>query len=108
MTGKDGNGDTTGCSGSTTSDGAGNFLLTNLPAVCVGPQLVAFNGTTATSPPGKYAGVNLVFTLVSNQVTSSPVLAHLPRIDNVERRSTFSKTHPRSRRTPTKRFHTCP
>jgi YD repeat-containing protein len=83
--GKDGNGNTTGCIGySAVSDAAGNFALTNLPMQCTGPQLIGFDGTTAISPPGKYAGVNLVFTLVQGQVTVSPVLVHLPRIDNVE------------------------
>jgi len=83
--GKDGNGNTTGCTGHTVmSDGAGNFALTNLPMQCTGPQLIGFDGTTAMAPPGKYAGVNLVFTLNSGQVTVSPVLVHLPRIDNVE------------------------
>jgi RHS repeat-associated protein len=84
MLGVDGNGNTTGCSGNTVSDGGGNFLLSNLAANCVGPQLVGFNGTTVTSPAGTYAGVNLVFTFTSGQVTASPVLVHLPRIDNVE------------------------
>jgi hypothetical protein len=55
-----------------------------LPAQCTGPQLFDFDGTTATSPAGKYAGVNLVFTLVSAQVTASPVLVHLPQINDVE------------------------
>ncbi len=83
--GKDGNGNTTGCTGHTTvSDGAGNFTLTNLPMQCTGPQLIGFDGTTATSPAGKYAGVNLVFTLNNGQVTVSPVLVHLPRIDTAE------------------------
>ncbi len=83
--GLDGNGNTTGCtSDSTTSDAAGNFALTDLPLQCTGPQLISFDGTTATAPPGKYAGVNLVFTLNPGQVTASPVLVHLPRIDNVE------------------------
>ena len=72
--GLDGNGNTTGCTGyQATSDSAGNFLLSNLPMACTGPQLMGFDGTTATSPAGKYAGVNLVFTLVSGQVTVSPV-----------------------------------
>jgi RHS repeat-associated protein len=84
MTGMDGGGNTTGCSGTTVSDAAGNFALTNLSAMCVGPQLVGFNGTTATAPPGQYAGVNLVFTLASGQVTASPVLVHLPQIKNQE------------------------
>jgi len=83
--GLDGNGNSTGCTGfSAVSDAAGNFAITNLPLSCTGPQLIGFDGTTATNPPGKYAGVNLVFTLASGQVTVSPVLVHLPRIDNVE------------------------
>lgn len=83
--GLDGNGNNTGCTGhAVTSDAAGNFLLTNLPMQCIGPQLISFDGTSATAPSGKYAGVNLVFTLTSGQVTASPVLVHLPRIDNVE------------------------
>src|SRR5262249_1990727 len=60
--GKDGNGNSTGCVGhSAVADGVGNFALTNLPLQCTGPQLISFDGTTATSPSGKYAGVNLVF-----------------------------------------------
>jgi RHS repeat-associated protein len=87
MLGKDGGGSNTGCTGSVFSDGSGNFALTGLSSSCIGPQLVGFDGNTVTSPPGKYAGVNLVFTLVSGQVVVSPVLVHMPRIDNVE---TFS------------------
>jgi RHS repeat-associated protein len=82
--GQDGSGRTTGCSGSTVSDAGGNFLLSNLPTACTGPQLISYNGSTATSPKGTYAGVNLSYTLTANQVTSSPVLVHLPRIDNAE------------------------
>jgi hypothetical protein len=84
MLGKDGNGNTTGCTGAAVSDAAGNFLLTNLSAMCVGPQLVGFDGTTVTNPPGVYAGANLVYTFTSGQVTVSPVPVHLPRIDNQE------------------------
>jgi RHS repeat-associated protein len=84
FTGKDDKGNATGCSGQTTSDGGGNFSLTNLPTACIGPQLIAYNGMTATAPAGKYAGVNLSYTLVSGQVVASPVLIHLPRIDNAE------------------------
>ncbi|MGB6689895.1 MAG: choice-of-anchor D domain-containing protein [Terracidiphilus sp.] len=82
--GQDGSGRTTGCSGTTVSDGGGNFALSNLPTACTGPQLISYNGSTATSPAGKYAGVNLTYTLTANQVTASPVLVHLPRIDNAE------------------------
>jgi hypothetical protein len=84
MLGKDGNGATTGCTGTTVSDAAGNFALTNLAANCIGPQLIGYDGLTVTSPPGKYAGVNLVYTLTAGQVTASPVLVHLPRIDDKE------------------------
>jgi RHS repeat-associated protein len=84
MVGQDGAGNMTGCTGSTTSDGSGNFALTNLPPSCLGPQLIGFNGNTVTSPAGTYAGLQLVFTLVSNTVVVSPVLVHLPRVDNVE------------------------
>jgi RHS repeat-associated protein len=84
LLGKDGNGNVTSCSGRTTSDGAGNFTLTNLPALCAGPQLVGYDGTTVTAPAGTYAGVNLVYTLTPGQVMAAPVLIHLPRIDNQE------------------------
>jgi RHS repeat-associated protein len=84
MLGRNGSGQTTGCVGHTVSDAAGNFALTNLPASCVGDQLIAYDGSTATSPPGVYAGVNLAYTIVANQATVSPVLVHLPRIDDKE------------------------
>ena len=83
MLGLDGNGNTTGCTGGAISDGAGNFLLANLPPTCVGPQLVGFNGTTAT--PGRHLrGRPPCVHVCAGQVTASPVLVHLPRIDNAE------------------------
>src|SRR5436190_1981313 len=82
--GKDDKGNSTGCSGQTTSDEGGNFALTNLPTACIGPQLITYDGLTATSPPGIYAGVNLSYTLAAGAVTTSPVLIHLPRIDNAQ------------------------
>jgi len=84
MLGKDGDGATTQCAGSTTSDAAGNFTMANLPDGCAGPQLIRYDGTTVTSPTGEYAGVDLIYTVVANQVTESPVLVHLPRIDDGE------------------------
>ncbi len=84
MLGKNGQGGVTGCSGATTSDAAGNFALTSLTAACTGPQLVGFDGLTASAPPGKYAGVNLIYTFTAGSVTASPVLVHLPRIDDKE------------------------
>jgi hypothetical protein len=82
--GKDDENKPTGCSGQTISDAAGNFMFTNLPAACTGKQLIRYDGLTATAPPGDYAGVDLVYNIVANQVTTSPVLVHLPRIDNKE------------------------
>ena len=84
MLGKNGQGGNTGCAGQTVSDASGNFALTGLAANCVGMQLVGYDGDTVTSPAGKYAGVNLVYTLVANTVTPSPVLVNLPRIDDKE------------------------
>lgn len=98
MSGKNGNGGNTGCSGSTISDAAGNFALTGLGPECVGQQLVGYDGLTATSPEGDYAGVDLAYTLIAGQVTASPVLVHLPRIDgretfNVQQNSTADQTY---------------
>ena len=84
LLGLDGSGNNTGCSGQTVSDDAGNFSLTNLPENCTGPQLIGYDGSTATHPEGKYAGVNLVYKLTSKHVLVSPVLVHLPRIDDKE------------------------
>ena len=84
MVGQNGGGVATGCTGSTVSDAAGNFALTNLAANCLGPQLIGFNGNTVTSPAGTYAGLQLVFTLVSNTVVVSPVLVNLPQVNTAE------------------------
>ena len=84
LLGRDGDGNATGCSGQTVSDAAGNFAFTNLPAECLGAQLIRYDGLTTTFPPGEYAGVDLVYTIVADQVTESPVLIHLPRIDDAE------------------------
>jgi RHS repeat-associated protein len=84
LLGKNGNGGNTSCSGSARSDAAGNLLIANLPAGCAGAQLIGFDGLTATSPAGKYAGVNIVYTFTVGQATASPVLVHLPRIDDKE------------------------
>jgi RHS repeat-associated protein len=80
--GKDDANNPTGCSGSTSSDAAGNFLFSNLPAACTGRQLVWYNGSTSTDGE-LYAGVNLAYTINSGQATG-PEMVHLPRIDNAE------------------------
>ena len=80
--GKDDANNPTGCSGTTSSDTAGNFLFTNLPAACVGRQLVWYNGQTS-SDGELYAGVNLAYTIIQGQATG-PEQVHLPRIDNAE------------------------
>ena len=82
--GQDGSGKSTGANATTVSDASGNFTFTNLPANYVGNQLIKYDGLTATSPPGKYAGVDLTYTLVANKVTTSPVLINLPRLDTAE------------------------
>ncbi len=83
LLGQDGNGNATGCTGQTVADAAGNFMFTNLPAACTGGQLIRYDGLTATLP-GQYASVFLSYNIVPNQVTESPVLINLPRIDNAE------------------------
>ncbi|HET8889243.1 MAG TPA: IPT/TIG domain-containing protein [Candidatus Angelobacter sp.] len=80
--GKDDANNPTGCSGSTSSDAAGNFLFTNLPTACTGRQLVWYNGSTSTDGE-LYAGVNLAYTINTGQATG-PEMVHLPRIDNAE------------------------
>ena len=84
LLGVDDSGTPTGCSASTVSDASGNFALTNLPPECAGRQLIRFDGSTATSPGGEYAGVDLIYELVAGEVLASPVLVHLPRIDDAE------------------------
>ncbi len=78
LLGKDGDGNATGCTGSTVSDAAGNFQFTNLPATCVGKQLIRYAGGTA------YSSVDLLYTIKDSQVTRTPISVHLPRIDNAE------------------------
>ena len=82
--GQDGAGHTTTCTGSGVSDAGGNFAIANLPAACVGPQLIRYNGATATAPVGSYAGVDLLYVFVAGQVTTPPVLIHLPKLDGAE------------------------
>jgi RHS repeat-associated protein len=80
--GVDDAGNKTGCSGQTRADAAGNFAFTNLGTSCLGRQLVAYDGNTATDGE-KYASVNLGYTMVGGQVTG-PELVHLPVITSAE------------------------
>jgi RHS repeat-associated protein len=89
--GKDGMGGTTTCSGQTQSDEAGNFAFTGLPDSCSGEQLVGYDGSNATTArdrkvgtPVKYAGVDLLYNIVTHQVTTPANVVRLPRIDNKE------------------------
>jgi RHS repeat-associated protein len=84
LEGTDGSGHSTGCAAETLTDAAGNFSFTDLPAACAGAQLVNFNGTTVTAPPGVYASVYKLFTLVSGQATAPMAVVHLPHIDGAD------------------------
>lgn len=80
--GVDDAGHTTGCSGQTRSDAAGNFAFTNLGTSCLGRQLVGYDGNSSTDGE-KYAGVNLAYTMIAGQITG-PELVHLPAITDAE------------------------
>lgn len=82
MLGVDDAGNRTSCSGQTKSDAAGNFVLINLSTSCLGRQLVAYDGNTATDGE-TYAGVNLAYTLIAGHVTG-PELVHMPTISDAE------------------------
>ena len=62
MMGTDGNGNSTGCTGSTVSDPAGNFALINLPAQCVEPPADRLRRQNGRFPAGRHAGVDLAYT----------------------------------------------
>src|SRR4029077_15085589 len=70
FTGKNYTGTQTGCTGSTTTDAAGNFVLNGLSNSCTGAQMIQYDPTTVTSPPGKYSGVTLSYVLTPGQVTT--------------------------------------
>jgi RHS repeat-associated protein len=92
--GVNGMGGATGCTGHTTaSDEAGNFSFIGLPDVCAGEQLVAYDGSNATTAkdrasPGianvKYAGVDLLYEIAVHQVSTPSNVIRLPRIDDKE------------------------
>lgn len=84
FTGTNYTGGQTGCTGSTTTDGAGNFVLNGLSSSCTGPQMVKYDSSTVTSPPGKYSGVTLSYVLTPGQVTTPGIIVHLPNVTNAE------------------------
>jgi len=93
MLGVNQTGVSTGCTGSKTTDGSGNFVLNGLSASCAGGQLIQYDPSTVTSPAGTYSGVTLSYSLTSGQVTTPGIIVHLPRVDNAE---TFSVQNPAS------------
>ncbi len=84
FTGKNYTGAQTGCTGSTTTDGGGNFVLTGLSSSCTGSQMIQYDPSTVSSPPGKYSGVTLSYTLTAGQVTTPGLIVHLPNVANAE------------------------
>jgi RHS repeat-associated protein len=84
FTGLDYTGNSTGCTASTTTDSSGNFTFASLPNACGGPQLVRYDPSTVSSPPGSYSGVALSYVLTPGQVTTPGIVVHLPRVDNAE------------------------
>src|SRR5262249_15856089 len=48
--GKNYSGASTGCTVSTTTDSAGNFVFSSLPDECAGSQLIQYDSSTVTAP----------------------------------------------------------
>jgi RHS repeat-associated protein len=84
LLGVDGDGNPTGCTATAITDAAGNFRFTGLPAQCAGGQLIRFDGTTATSPPGLYAAVDKFMVLEAGQANAPMGFVHLPAIGGSE------------------------
>jgi RHS repeat-associated protein len=84
FTGTNYTGAQTGCTGSTTTDAGGNFALNGLSGSCTGSQMIQYNPSTVTSPPGKYSGVTLSYVLTPGQVTTPGLIVHLPNVANAE------------------------
>jgi RHS repeat-associated protein len=84
FTGKNYTGTQTGCTGSTTTDSAGNFVLNGLSNSCTGSQMITYDPSTVISPPGKYSGVTLSYVLTPGQVTTPGIVVHLPNVTNAE------------------------
>src|SRR5580704_2329756 len=84
FTGTNYTGAQTGCTGSTTTDAGGNFVLNGLSSSCTGSQMIQYDPSTVTSPPGKYSGVTLSYVLTPAQVTTPGLIIHLPNVTNAE------------------------
>jgi len=84
FTGTNYSGAQTGCTGSTTTDGGGNFVLNGLSSSCTGSQMIQYDPSTVISPPGKYSGVTLSYVLTPGQVTTPGIIVHLPNVTNAE------------------------
>jgi RHS repeat-associated protein len=84
FTGLNYQGASTGCTASTTTDSGGNFVFASLPSACGGAQIVQYDPSTVSSPPGAYSGVNLSYVLTSGQVTTPGIVVHLPQVNNAE------------------------
>jgi RHS repeat-associated protein len=77
-------GASTGCNAWTQTDSAGNFIFASLPSACAGSQMVQYDPTTVSSPPGAFSGVNLSYVLTPGQVTTPGLVIHLPNVATVE------------------------
>jgi len=84
FTGTNYTGKQTGCTGSTTTDNGGNFVLNGLSSSCTGSQMIEYDPSTVTSPPGKYSGVTLSYVITPGQTTTPGIVVHLPNVTNAE------------------------
>jgi RHS repeat-associated protein len=84
FTGTNYTGAQTGCTGSTTTDAGGNFVLNGLSSSCTGSQMIQYNPAAVISPPGKYSGVTISYVLTPGQVTTPGIIVHLPNVTNAE------------------------
>jgi RHS repeat-associated protein len=82
--GVDYQGNSTGCTASTQTDSSGNFVFFSLPSACSGPQMVEYDPSTVSSPPGRFSGVNLSYVLTPGQVTTPGLVVHLPNVATVQ------------------------
>jgi RHS repeat-associated protein len=82
--GVDYQGNSTGCTASTQTDSSGNFIFASLPDACSGPQMVEYDPSTVSSPPGSFSGVNLSYVLTPGQVATPGLVVRLPNVATVQ------------------------